>query len=131
VLANRVRQLEDGLADSHSRNSHTPHPLLSEELLQIKRPLERERQDVPQVDEKPETEDTIDSLGSLCVCSTAYFSFGDGIDCAFITQLHLKWRPLYILRPDCKFMGLFIQPSIAGTNVIDNSYPILYSISFR
>ena len=131
MLANRVRQLEDGLADSHSRNSHTPHPLLSEELLQIKRPLERERQDVPQVDEKPETEDTIDSLGSLCVCSAAYFSFSDGIDCAFITQFHLKWRPLYILRPDCKFMGLFIQPSNVGNNVIDNPYPILYSISFR
>ena len=112
MLANRVRQLEDGLAESHLHNSHTPHPLLSEELLQIKRPLERERQDVPQVDEKPETEDTIDSLGSLCVWSTAYFSFGDGIDCAlFITQFHLKWRPINILWPDCKFMGLFIQPS--------------------
>lgn len=90
ALANRVRQLEDGLAEAHSHNSHAPHPLLSEELLKIKRPLERERQDVPQVDEKPETEDTIDSLGSLCVWSTAYSSIDNGIDCAFITQFHLK-----------------------------------------
>lgn len=67
VLANRVRQLEDGLAQSHAAASHTPHPLLSEELLQIKRPLERERLDLPQTEEKPETEDNIDSLGSLYV----------------------------------------------------------------
>lgn len=72
MLANRVRQLEDGLADAHSLNSHTPHPLLSEELLKIKRPLERERQDAPQVEQKPETEDTIDSLGSLCVWFTVF-----------------------------------------------------------
>lgn len=65
VLANRVRQLEDGLADSHARTSHTPHPLLSQDLLQIKRPLERERLDMSQTEEKPEADDTIDSLGSL------------------------------------------------------------------
>jgi len=66
ILANRVRQLEDGLSQSHAlTNAHTSHPLLTEELLQIKRPLERERLDVPSREEKPETEDAIDSLGSL------------------------------------------------------------------
>ena len=38
VLANRVRQLEDALQDM----STEPHPLLTEELRAIKRPLERE-----------------------------------------------------------------------------------------
>ncbi|KAH9479634.1 putative transcriptional regulatory protein C1F7.11c [Psilocybe cubensis] len=75
VLANRVRQLEDGLAQSHAATSHTPHPLLSEELLQIKRPLERERLDVPQVEEKPETEDNIDSLGSLSISNDGKSTF--------------------------------------------------------
>jgi hypothetical protein len=43
--------------------------LLSDELLQIKRPLERERMDMlPAVkEEKPEANDTIDSIGSLYV----------------------------------------------------------------
>ncbi|PPQ94650.1 hypothetical protein CVT25_009381 [Psilocybe cyanescens] len=75
VLANRVRQLEDGLAQSHATTSHTPHPLLSEELLQIKRPLERERLDLPQTEEKPETEDNIDSLGSLSISTDGKSTF--------------------------------------------------------
>ncbi|KAF9522689.1 fungal-specific transcription factor domain-containing protein [Crepidotus variabilis] len=76
VLANRVRQLEDGLAQSHSLNSSTPHPLLSEDLLQIKRPLERERQDAPShEDDKPEAEDAIDSLGSLSLSTDGRASF--------------------------------------------------------
>ncbi|KAF9478291.1 hypothetical protein BDN70DRAFT_880170 [Pholiota conissans] len=75
VLANRVRQLEDGLADSHARTSHTPHPLLSQELLQIKRPLERERLDAPPTEEKPEVDDTIDSLGSLSISNDGRSTF--------------------------------------------------------
>ena len=65
LLANRVRHLEDGLAEAHSLNSHHPHPLLRDDLLQIKRPLERERLDVPPTEEKPDIGDSIDSLGSL------------------------------------------------------------------
>jgi hypothetical protein len=65
LLANRVRHLEDGLAEAHSLTSHHPHPLLRDDLLQIKRPLERERLDVPPVEEKPDIGDSIDSLGSL------------------------------------------------------------------
>jgi Mg2+ and Co2+ transporter CorA len=65
-LATRVRQLEDALQESHENNSHIPHPLLSDELLQIKRPLERERFDLPLVkEEKQEPGDTIDAIGSL------------------------------------------------------------------
>lgn len=65
-LATRVRQLEDALAHSHGMSSLHPHPLLSEELLQIKRPLERERMDVVQLKEKKaDPNDTIDAMGSL------------------------------------------------------------------
>lgn len=67
-LSTRVRQLEDALAQSHALNSHESHPLLSEDLKQIKRPLERERLDAPPVKtEKTETDDTINAIGSLCV----------------------------------------------------------------
>lgn len=65
VLANRVRELEDGLAQSHSLTSNESHPLLSEELLQIKRPLERERQDILSPDDKSDIENASTSLGSL------------------------------------------------------------------
>ncbi|KJA18056.1 hypothetical protein HYPSUDRAFT_45638 [Hypholoma sublateritium FD-334 SS-4] len=75
TLASRVRQLEDSLADSHARTSHTPHPLLSPELLQIKRPLERERLDVPHIEEKPETDDNIDSMGSLSISNDGRSTF--------------------------------------------------------
>ena len=65
-LANRVRSLEDALAQSHSLNSNDVHPLLSDDLLQIKRPLERERGDSSQSkDETSSSGETIDSLGSL------------------------------------------------------------------
>ncbi|PFH45910.1 hypothetical protein AMATHDRAFT_70915 [Amanita thiersii Skay4041] len=67
-LANRVRQLEDALRESHSLNSSESHPLLCEELLQIKRPLERERIDQhPTVEEKLDAADAIDALGSLSI----------------------------------------------------------------
>ncbi len=65
-LSTRVRQLEDALAESHSLNSPHPHPLLSEELLQIKRPLERERLDEQtQKENHAENVDAINALGSL------------------------------------------------------------------
>ncbi|KAL0580573.1 hypothetical protein V5O48_001398, partial [Marasmius crinis-equi] len=67
-LASRVRTLEDALAVSHSKTSLHPHPLLSEDLLQIKRPLERERLDQPPAkDVKEEGGDTIDAMGSLAI----------------------------------------------------------------
>lgn len=67
-LSTRVRHLEDALADSHSTHSTLTHPLLTEELLKIKRPLEREPTDSQQVKEdKPDSGDTIKSMGSLSV----------------------------------------------------------------
>ncbi|KAJ6624985.1 hypothetical protein B0H10DRAFT_1783893 [Mycena sp. CBHHK59/15] len=67
-LSNRVRQLEDGLAQSHAQNSMQTHPLLAPELLKIKRPLERERIDAPPKEENPESSnDGVDAMGSLSI----------------------------------------------------------------
>ncbi|KAJ3994298.1 fungal-specific transcription factor domain-containing protein [Lentinula boryana] len=75
-LATRVRQLEDALAHSHSISSPQPHPLLSDDLLQIKRPLERERTDGAQSKEKkPDTNDTIDAMGSLSISERGRSTF--------------------------------------------------------
>jgi hypothetical protein len=47
------------------------HPLLTDELLLVKRPLEREQKDQqPTTEREPQSEDLaeeVDSLGSLCV----------------------------------------------------------------
>ncbi|KAF8885016.1 hypothetical protein BD779DRAFT_1612027 [Infundibulicybe gibba] len=67
-LSNRVRQLEDALSQSHALSSNKPHHLLSDDLLQIKRPLERERLDEPPPKPDPvETHDTLDAMGSLSI----------------------------------------------------------------
>lgn len=65
VLSNRVRQLEDALAETYAVYNNERHPLLSDELLQIKRPLEREsRNEMPSPPEA-ETAEAIDAVGSL------------------------------------------------------------------
>lgn len=81
-LASRVRELEDALADQYSRHSTERHPLLSEELLQIKRPLEREPKKEAGEAQEAETSENIDAVGSLwvhhfvfsrsCLCSISH-----------------------------------------------------------
>ncbi|KAJ6591842.1 fungal-specific transcription factor domain-containing protein [Mycena vulgaris] len=67
-LATRVRQLEDGLSQSHAQHSLQPHPLLAPNLLNIKRPLERERLDAPPKQEKPDSSNEgVDAMGSLSI----------------------------------------------------------------
>ena len=65
VLSNRVRELEDALAEAHTaRGSVEAHPLLSHDLLQLKRPLEREAPDTTK-EAETETAEAIDAMGSL------------------------------------------------------------------
>ena len=59
----RVRSLEDALKVAHNAFHNEPHPLLSDELLKIKNPLEREV--IAQPQKHPEEEDTLDQVGSL------------------------------------------------------------------
>ncbi|KAG7443621.1 uncharacterized protein BT62DRAFT_934859 [Guyanagaster necrorhizus] len=69
-LANRVRELEDALRSSHGRLSSDTHPLLSEELLRIKAPLQREPPSMRNTDTSSQKEeetnpDVVDAFGSL------------------------------------------------------------------
>lgn len=71
-LANRVRELEDALRNSHSQLSHDVHPLLSEELLKIKAPLQREPPAVRNgttfnAKEEESNPDVVDAFGSLSI----------------------------------------------------------------
>ncbi|KAL0060885.1 hypothetical protein AAF712_012349 [Marasmius tenuissimus] len=68
-LANRVRELEDALRVDHSRLTTEQHPLLTEELLKIKTPLQREPS-AKNENFKPEEEnnpDVVDAFGSLSI----------------------------------------------------------------
>jgi hypothetical protein len=81
-LATRVRQLEDGLRTSHAQSSSDSHPLLSEELLRIKAPLQREAAplrnnlQVTVKEEEEQNPDVVDAFGSLSITlsgRTKYF----------------------------------------------------------
>ncbi|KAJ3753187.1 hypothetical protein EV360DRAFT_53880 [Lentinula raphanica] len=71
-LSNRVRELEDALRSDHSQLTHDPHPLLSEELLKIKAPLQREPPAARGLlngnskDDEPNP-DVVDAFGSLSI----------------------------------------------------------------
>ncbi|EMD39039.1 hypothetical protein CERSUDRAFT_133798 [Gelatoporia subvermispora B] len=74
-LASRVRQLEDALQAAHGQLSNEPHHLLSEELLQIKRPLEREAPEDVSKEPDPETAEAIDAVGSLSITESGHTKF--------------------------------------------------------
>ncbi|KAF9449957.1 hypothetical protein P691DRAFT_666328 [Macrolepiota fuliginosa MF-IS2] len=71
-LANRVRELEDALRGSHSQISNEPHPLLSDELLKVKAPLQREPPAARNggtfaTKEEENNPDVVDAFGSLSI----------------------------------------------------------------
>lgn len=69
-LSNRVRELEDGLRQSHGMHSQETHPLLSEDLLRIKAPLQRENLSVANGNSDEPGGDVVDSFGSLSISDT-------------------------------------------------------------
>jgi hypothetical protein len=62
-LCDRVRHLEDALAQSQSLHSTEPHPLLREDLLLIKRPLEIEGREISSSENDPS--EPINAMESL------------------------------------------------------------------
>lgn len=80
-LATRVRELEDALRASHQHLSTEPHPLLAEELLKIKAPLQRDVNSIKSnlsvvVKEEENNPDVVDAFGTLSIAlsgKTKYF----------------------------------------------------------
>ena len=80
-LCSRTRDLEDALQTAHAHNSNDSHPLLSEELLKVKAPLQR---DAPlrnpttiNQQEEENNPDVIDNFGTLAIDgsgNTSYYS---------------------------------------------------------
>ncbi|KIJ61993.1 hypothetical protein HYDPIDRAFT_115133 [Hydnomerulius pinastri MD-312] len=74
-LSNRVRELEDALRYSHSLVSTDKHTLLTDELLQIKAPLQREppshrNMSKGEVKEEEQTGEVVDAFGSLSISAS-------------------------------------------------------------
>ncbi|KAF9820900.1 hypothetical protein IEO21_01127 [Rhodonia placenta] len=78
LLSSRIRELEDGLRTSHAStpNGTDPHPLLTDELLQIKAPIQREG--IAQLVNSAQDDsgaDVVDSFGSLAISDTGRTSY--------------------------------------------------------
>jgi hypothetical protein len=78
-LCSRVRDLEDGLKTAHAKTSSEPHPLLSDELLRIKAPLQREaplrNPTTVNQQEEENNPDVIDSFGTLAINIEGHTSY--------------------------------------------------------
>lgn len=70
-LTNRVKDLEEGLRSSHSRHSADTHPLLTDDLLRIKAPIQRDGLSLAINGSGDEPgADVVDSFGSLSISDT-------------------------------------------------------------
>lgn len=70
-LTNRVKDLEEGLRSSHSRHSADTHPLLTDDLLRIKAPIQRDGLSLAINGNGDEPgADVVDSFGSLSISDT-------------------------------------------------------------
>ncbi|KAI0272650.1 fungal-specific transcription factor domain-containing protein [Gloeopeniophorella convolvens] len=78
-LCARVRELEDGLRVANDKNSSDPHPLLSEELLLVKAPLQREAPPRNPItinqQEEENNPDVVDSFGTLAIKPSGHTNY--------------------------------------------------------
>ena len=79
-LSQRVRELEDGLRASHAKYATDKHPLLADDLLKVKMPLQREppslRNGGMGIKEEETPAESLDAFGSLYISvsgRTKYF----------------------------------------------------------
>ena len=118
-LATRVRQLEDSLRASHSQLSTEQHPLLTEELLKIKAPLQRDTSQpkspsAPAVKEE-DNNDEVGASGSLVI--------GESGKAKFYGQTASSWVRINslvpIVPPDLWFILSVIPRSTSGRLFIE------------
>ena len=91
-LAQRVRDLEDALRTAHSQLSSEPHPLLADELLKIKAPLQRDPPASRNTAEENGAE-VIDAFGSLSISVSGRASYYGSIA--------NSWVRLCLILADC------------------------------
>lgn len=123
-LCSRVRDLEDGLRTSHSQNSSEPHPLLSEELLRVKAPLQREAPSrnptTINQQEEEHNPDVIDSFGTLAINGsghTSYYGqFANSWVCRQLAILHIRILTSFVINSIVLLAGSATAPVSSPTN---------------
>jgi hypothetical protein len=106
-LCSRVRDLEDALKTAHALNSSEPHPLLSDEFMRIKAPLQREAPSrnptTVNQQEEENNPDVIDSFGTLAINvegHTSYYGqFANSWVRSPLTTLHINALMSFAFKP--------------------------------
>lgn len=88
-----MRELEDGLRTSHSIHSQDTHPLLSEDLLRIKAPLQRENLAIANSSADEPGGDVVDSFGSLSISDTGRTNYFGQATSSWVCFIILCVRP--------------------------------------
>ncbi|KAI0793976.1 hypothetical protein C8Q74DRAFT_1194559 [Fomes fomentarius] len=78
ILANRVRALEDALQHAQSQLTNEEHPLLTDDLRALKRPLERESPEEQAQEQEHEAVESI-NVGSLSITESGHTKFFGGM----------------------------------------------------
>jgi hypothetical protein len=96
-LCSRIRDLEDGLRTAHAKNSSEPHPLLSDDLMRVKAPLQREapprNPTAIHQQEEENNPDVIDSFGTLAINGAGHTSYHSGFANSWVRR---QLAPLHI-----------------------------------
>ena len=92
-LSVRVRTLEDALKESHALVSHERHPLLTDNLLQIKAPLQRDPahlRNIPKNEIKQEDQsgEVVDAFGSLSINAFGGANYYGSIANSWVSASH-------------------------------------------
>ena len=111
-LATRVRELEDALRSSHSHLTSEQHPLLTEELLKIKAPLQRDisHTKTPSsviIKEEETNPDIVDSFGSLSISLTGRAKYFGQTANSWVSKFYI----LLSLRPEHLTPSILVFPS--------------------
>jgi hypothetical protein len=90
-LCSRVRDLEDALRTAHAKSSSESHPLLSDELLRVKAPLQREaplrNPTIIHQQEEENNPDVIDSFGTLAINGVGHTSYHSGFANSWVRRV--------------------------------------------
>jgi hypothetical protein len=112
-LSTRVRELEEGLRASHATHSQDTHPLLSEDLLRIKAPLQRENlSTITNGNGDEPGADIVDSFGSLSISDTGRTNYFGQATSSWVCLRHVLCRRMTSHYPNTVFLaGKYINTS--------------------
>lgn len=74
-MSKRIRQLEDALEIAHGDRSSSPHPLLADDLLEVKRGVDAPDSHVEVGQEDEEADSMIGAFGTLTVSDSGAMRF--------------------------------------------------------